>query len=152
MKSDAQIDAIMAAIPKAWQRYWCGASFCACKGCVQTGNKAVIFQKIAGRQYSGDPEYINEAALKLQGALYSDNKLTREEWQSWMNRQRQQVVTDSLNIVAGTEWDAIANAANMPTIPFFIRNKLKTNDVLRWENEHGIQRWFINNIEIKGSP
>jgi len=87
MKTDAQIDAIMAAIPEQWRARWCSSRLCACLGCVQTGNKAVIAQKITGEEYRGDPEYISEAKLREHGAVYEDHKLSREEWDSWMKRQ-----------------------------------------------------------------
>jgi hypothetical protein len=90
MKSETQIDAIMAAIPRQWRTRWCGGEFgaCACVGCVQIGNRAVILKKATGQRYLGDPEYIDEAALKEYGAVYTDHKLSREEWQSWMNRHQ----------------------------------------------------------------
>lgn len=88
MKTDAQIDAIMNAIPERWRRNWCGGERgpCACLGCVQTGNKRIIADKIRGERYLGDPEYIDEAKLQNYGHVYEDNKIRRGEWESWMKR------------------------------------------------------------------
>lgn len=88
MKSEAQIDAIMDAIPERWRTRWCGGErgTCACMGCVQIGNRAIIAQKVTGERYRGDPEYINEAALQKHGAVYAEHKLSREELESWMRR------------------------------------------------------------------
>ena len=87
-KTPEQIDAIMAAIPEKWRRHWCGGERgpCACMGCVQIGNRAVIAEKITGEPYRGDPEYIDEAKLKEHGTVYEDHKLSRAEWESWMKR------------------------------------------------------------------
>lgn len=87
MKTDEQIDVIMQAIPEQWRNRWCTAELCGCLGCVQTGNKAVIAEKITGQKYIGDPEYIDGNALRSHGAVYTDNKLSREEWESWMKRR-----------------------------------------------------------------
>lgn len=88
MKSVEQVDAIMAAIPEGWRKRWCGGErgACACMGCVQIGNRAVIAEKIAGQPYRGDPEYIDEAKLQSHGQVYQDNKVTREEWEAWSAR------------------------------------------------------------------
>jgi hypothetical protein len=89
MKTEAQIDAIMDAIREQWRTRWCGGEHgpCACMGCVQIGNRAVIAEKITGEMYRGDPESISEAKLQEHGALSADHKLSREEWESWMKRQ-----------------------------------------------------------------
>lgn len=88
-KTDAQIDAIMAAIPEDSRRRWCGGERgpCACLGCVQICNRAVIVEKITGEKYLGDPEYIDETKLQAYGAVYEDHKLSRVEWESWLSRQ-----------------------------------------------------------------
>ncbi|HIH2744974.1 TPA: hypothetical protein ACYLN4_000643 [Burkholderia lata] len=88
MKSEEQIDAIMAAIPENWRRRWCGGErgACACLGCVQIGNRAVIAEGITGKPYGGDPEYLDEAKLQEHGSVYGDLKLSREEWDSWISR------------------------------------------------------------------
>jgi hypothetical protein len=87
-KTEQQVDSIMAAIPEEWRRRWCGGErgACACLGCVQIGNRAVIAEKITGQPYRGDPEYIDENRLCEHGAVYDDNKITREEWDAWMLR------------------------------------------------------------------
>jgi len=89
MKSEAQIDVIMDAIPEQWRTRWCGGErgACACVGCVQIGNRAVISEKVTGQAYRGDPEYIDEAKLQQHGTVYTDHKLSREEWESWMKRR-----------------------------------------------------------------
>lgn len=91
MKTEAQIDAIMNTIPEGWRTRWCGGEYgaCACMGCVQIGNRAVIVEKLTGVKYRGDPEYISEAAMQEQdAAVYTEHKLSREEWDSWMNRHQ----------------------------------------------------------------
>ena len=42
--SPEEVDEIMEGIPVGWRNRWCGGENgpCACLGCVQTGNKAVI--------------------------------------------------------------------------------------------------------------
>lgn len=77
----------MQAIPEQWRANWCGGEHgaCACMGCVQIGNRKVIAEKIIGKPYNGDPEYISEEKLKEHGDLYVDNKITREEWESWLS-------------------------------------------------------------------
>lgn len=87
MKTIEQVDAIMAAIPADWRQRWCMSGLCACLGCVQTGNKRVIAEKIQGSPYRGDPEYISEAALMAHAEVYESNKLTRAEWDAWVARQ-----------------------------------------------------------------
>ena len=88
MKTNDQIDAIMSAIPESFRTRWCGGErgACACMGCVQIGNRAVIARIITGEEYRGDPEGISEAALQQHREIYAANKLTREEWVSWMQR------------------------------------------------------------------
>ncbi|VWC78928.1 hypothetical protein BLA39750_01054 [Burkholderia lata] len=55
-------------------------------GCVQIGNRAVIAERIIGKKYEGDPEYISEAKLREHGSVYTELKLSREEWESWIAR------------------------------------------------------------------
>jgi hypothetical protein len=88
MKTHEQVDAIMHAIPEEWRHRWCGGEYgpCACMGCVQIGNRAVIAKKITGESFGGDPEYLAEAQLQAHEAIYAAHKLTREEWQSWKVR------------------------------------------------------------------
>lgn len=89
MKREAQVDAVLQAIPARWRTRWCGAEkgACACMGCVQTGNRQVIAEKITGEPWRGDPEYIDEARLRAHGAVYAENKVSRVEWEAWMSRQ-----------------------------------------------------------------
>ena len=89
MKREEQVDAVMQAIPVRWRTRWCGAEqgACACMGCVQTGNRQVIAEKITGEPWRGDPEYIDEGRLQAHGAVYTDNKVSRVEWEAWMSRQ-----------------------------------------------------------------
>ena len=90
MKTDEQVDAIMARIPERWRTRWCGGERgpCACIGCVQTGNKRVIAEKITGHRYVGDPECISDAAIKAHAGVFNENKISREEWALWMARQK----------------------------------------------------------------
>jgi hypothetical protein len=79
----------MAAIPEKWRSYWCGGErgLCACLGCVQIGNRAVIFAAVTGQQFFGDPECIKEWELqRANPSVYDDKKLSHEEWASWMAR------------------------------------------------------------------
>jgi len=89
-KTPEQVDAIMSAIPEEWRGRWCGGEYgaCACLGCAQIGNRAVIHGKVFGKRYIGDPEYISEAALRQRDpTTYADNKLSKADWDSWMARQ-----------------------------------------------------------------
>lgn len=103
MKTEAQIDAIMEAIPQEWRARWCGGERgpCACMGCVQIGNRAVILEKITGRRFDGDPEYIREPILQEHSAVYNEYKLSREEWESWIKRR------------ADAQWARVTNFANL---------------------------------------
>lgn len=89
MKGQEQIDSVMAAIPENARRRWCGGErgACACMGCVQIANRAVIAEKITGEKYRGDPECISESKLQEHGSVYAEYKLSREEWESWLSRQ-----------------------------------------------------------------
>ena len=88
MKTEQHVDYIMMLIPEEWRKRWCGGErgACACLGCVQIGNRAVINDRITRTQYPVDPEHISEEQLKKHTDLYSDNKITREEWDLWMSR------------------------------------------------------------------
>jgi hypothetical protein len=55
-------------------------------GCVQIGNRSVIFEKIMGRKPVSDPEGISEEKLQEHSEIYAAHKVTREEWESWMRR------------------------------------------------------------------
>jgi hypothetical protein len=85
---ESRVDAIMARIPETWRDRWCGGETgpCACMGCVQTGNKKVIAEKIAGQRYTGDPEYIDEFMLMAHADIYAANKITRGDWDAWRAR------------------------------------------------------------------
>lgn len=93
MKTEAQVDEIMQAMPEGCRTRWCGAEQgdCACLGCVQIGNRAVIAEKITGEKFRGDPEYIDQRKLQSHGDVYTNNKLTRAEWDAWLLRNPQVV-------------------------------------------------------------
>lgn len=81
------VDAIMQTIPAEWRVRWCGGEYgpCACMGCVQIGNRYIMVKVATGRDYRGDPEYIDES--KIPPAIYEKYKITKAEWQNWMRRQ-----------------------------------------------------------------
>jgi pyridoxine/pyridoxamine 5'-phosphate oxidase len=85
-KNIEEIDAIMQQIPTEWRNRWCGGEngACACMGCVQIGNRAVMVKAGQGHEYQGDPEYINED--KISPEIYKKYKITREEWDLWKAR------------------------------------------------------------------
>lgn len=88
--TDEDVDAIMLRIPERWRTRWCGGEYgeCACNGCVQVGNRAIIAEEITGAPYVGDPERISESALmKRDAETYTANKITHDAWLSWMRRQ-----------------------------------------------------------------
>lgn len=90
MKTPEQVDAIMAGIYERWRTRWCGGErgACACVGCVQIGNRAGIFEKVYGRKPVSDPEGLSEEAMRLRSPeTYAANKISREEWEAWMQRQ-----------------------------------------------------------------
>lgn len=88
MKTNKQVDEIMAATPREWRHRWCGGERgpCACMGCVQTGNKQVIMELITGKTYAGDPEYISEFVVRAHKDVYEANKISYEEWLAWKER------------------------------------------------------------------
>lgn len=83
MKTLEQIDAIMRTIPEEWRQRWCGGEYgpCACAGCVQIGNRIVMYERSSGRRFIGDAEYINES--EIPAAFYQKYKITRQEWELW---------------------------------------------------------------------
>lgn len=85
MKTEQEIDALMAQIPVHWRNRWCNAKACACMGCVQIGNRSIMYRELTNSPYRGDPEYINEAAIPRE--VYERVKITREEWENWRSRQ-----------------------------------------------------------------
>ena len=88
MKTESQVDTLMQLIPKPFRSRWCGGERgdCACLGCVQIGNRAVIYQKITGTPFRRDPEYLLEEELQAHEDVYRDNKITKEEWEAWRSR------------------------------------------------------------------
>jgi pyridoxine/pyridoxamine 5'-phosphate oxidase len=79
------VDAVMQSIPAEWRTRWCGGELgpCACMGCVQIGNRAIM----AGlKNDQVDAEYINEARIPPE--TYKKYKVTKEEWERWMEKQK----------------------------------------------------------------
>jgi len=83
VKTIREIDSIMNIIPEEWRGRWCGseAGPCACLGCVQIGNRFIMFEKLMGRKFLGDPEYINEVGIRPD--IFQSLKITKEEWLAW---------------------------------------------------------------------
>ena len=86
LKPPEDVDAIMQQIPTEWRRRWCGGEngWCGCLGCVQIGNRAVIYKAQFGSAFPHDPEYINERSFPKE--LYDKYKVTRPEWDAWIER------------------------------------------------------------------
>ncbi len=80
------VDAIMQTIPKEWRNRWCGGErgACACMGCVQIGNRLIMFKEITGNEFPGDPEHISERNIPPE--IYKKYKITKEEWEAWKER------------------------------------------------------------------
>lgn len=78
------VDAVMQSIPPEWRDRWCTSRAnggCACMGCVEIGNRLIM----TGRKVTHcDPEYIDES--KIPPDIYKKYKVTREEWEAWMQR------------------------------------------------------------------
>lgn len=87
MKTLAEIDAIMQTIPEPFRSRWCGAENgpCACMGCVQICNRSAMVEAMTGGPFLGDPEYIRESSIPSE--IYEQFKITREEWNLWMNER-----------------------------------------------------------------
>jgi hypothetical protein len=87
MKSIEETNRIMQKIPLEWRNRWCGGEngACACLGCVQIGNRAVMAEELTGQSYSGDPEYINEG--KIPKEIREKLKITKEEWLAWKSQK-----------------------------------------------------------------
>ena len=83
MKKLEEIKAIMDTIPIEWRKRWCGAENvpCACLGCVQIGNRIIMYGKASGNKFIGDPEYIDES--KIPKEIYDKYKISKEEWELW---------------------------------------------------------------------
>ena len=84
MKTLKEINEIMNTIPLTWRKRWCECQYCACVGCVQIGNRIIMYEKATGKKFVGDPEYISET--EISQAIYDKYKISKEEWQLWMNR------------------------------------------------------------------
>lgn len=84
MKTICEIEQIMNTIPKEWRKHWCGGEYgpCACLGCVQIGNRLIMYKKVTGNNFLGDPEYVNEASIPLE--IYKKYKIDKNEWLLWM--------------------------------------------------------------------
>lgn len=90
MKTIKQIDEIMQTIPDRWRGHWCngieqGGGGCACRGCVQIGNRLIMASKHLNRIVTSrtcDPEHIDESRIPKE--IYDRYKLTKEEWESWL--------------------------------------------------------------------
>ena len=81
MKSLLEITEIMDTIPVRWRGRWCGSRLCACMGCVQVGNRIVMYTAVTGKEFLGDPEYIDESQIPPD--IYERLKITKEEWELW---------------------------------------------------------------------
>jgi len=83
MKTLAEINKIMETIPTEWRHRWCGGENgpCACMGCVQIGNRFLMYKEMAGKAHHGDPEYVDEASIPKE--IYKNIKITKEEWELW---------------------------------------------------------------------
>jgi len=88
MKNIDEIKKIMSTIPKEWQEHWCGGEhgMCACMGCVQIGNRMIMYEKATGNRFYGDPEYINEASIPVE--IYEKYKISKEEWFLWIDSMK----------------------------------------------------------------
>lgn len=91
MKTEQQVDALMATIPEKFRQRWCasiepGGGGCACMGCVQICNRAVMVERLTGIKFHGDPEYIDER--KIPADVYAECKISRQEWEAWMVRNK----------------------------------------------------------------
>lgn len=83
MRTLEEINKIMQTIPEKWRTHWCRARICACCGCVQTGNKIIMYEKMTGEKFHGDPEYISS----IPDEIYNQYKVTEDEWNLWMNNR-----------------------------------------------------------------
>jgi hypothetical protein len=83
MKTIEEINNIMSTIPKEWQTRWCGGEngACACMGCVQIGNRIIMYEKNYDKKFFGDPEYIDESRISQE--IYEKYKINKDEWKSW---------------------------------------------------------------------
>jgi hypothetical protein len=88
MKTLAEIDEIMLTIPRDWRYRWCGGENgpCACTGCVQIGNRIIMYEIAMGKKFLGDPEYINES--KIPPEIYKKYKITKNDWEWWVEQNQ----------------------------------------------------------------
>lgn len=86
MKTEAQVDYIMAFIPEKSRKRWCGGERgdCACMGCVQISSRELMFVHTYQRAFYGDPEYLDES--KFAPEIVEQCKPTKQEWAAWMVR------------------------------------------------------------------
>lgn len=93
MKSFEDIDKIMQTIPEAWRNRWCGGEngACACMGCVQIGNRVIMWEESNSGSFSLDPEYIDES--KIPQELYDKYKITKDEWLFWKDKFKENRVS-----------------------------------------------------------
>lgn len=68
MKTEAEIDALMAQIPERVRRHWCESKACACRGCVQASNRVMLVR------------------LAVASDMRDRMTITREEWENWKGR------------------------------------------------------------------
>lgn len=89
-KTNEHVDAIMAAIrPDSFRYRWCGAEAgpCACLGCVQICSRAMMYEIMTGRNFTGDPERID--VRYVPEGIRNHCTITREEWEAWRVRHPQ---------------------------------------------------------------
>lgn len=90
------VDEVMKTIPEGWRWRWCGGENgpCACLGCVQIGNRLIMTGRTV---YQGDPEYIDEQKIPLD--VYDKYKVTKSEWDAWVERNPEPEGGTSTSIV-----------------------------------------------------
>lgn len=86
MKTLTEIDMIMKTIPAEWRERWCTAKLCGCMGCVQIGNRIVMYEEVTQSKFSGDPEYINVYEIPVN--IYQKYRISKDEWVLWMNNDQ----------------------------------------------------------------
>lgn len=81
------VNSIMQTIPLEWRNTWCGGENgdCACMGCVQIGNRLIMVKGLTGKDYKGDPEYIDEQNIPKH--IHDKYKITKQEWETWKNER-----------------------------------------------------------------
>ncbi len=88
MKTIDEINSIMNTIPKDWKNRWCGGESgpCACMGCVQIGNRLIMYEKATGMKFYGDPEYIEIELIPIE--IYEKYKITKGEYLLWLKSKK----------------------------------------------------------------